>query len=106
MQVVDDSLFKTVVKTLLDPLFKYNPFFTLYYNPFSQRPEIPRKKYINYLHQVALVLSVIPRRRVRLLIGDEVGLGKTIEAIRLVKYMVTTGEARRVLIIEIGRAHV
>jgi len=99
MQVVDDSLFKTVVKTLLDPLFKYNPFFTLYYNPFSQRPEIPRKKYINYLHQVALVLSVIPRRRVRLLIGDEVGLGKTIEAIRLVKYMVTTGEARRVLII-------
>lgn len=100
MQVNRGDL-RGVLKLILDPLLKYNPFFTLYYNPFSTppSPEVPRKPYYNYLHQVALVISAIPRRNIRILVGDEVGLGKTIEAIRLVKYMASVGEARRILII-------
>jgi len=100
MQVGHGSL-ESILKLLLDPLFKYNPFFTLYYNPLltPPAPEIPRKQYCNYLHQVALVISAVPRRSIRVLIGDEVGLGKTIEAIRLIKYLVLTGEAKKVLII-------
>ncbi|MCC6010978.1 MAG: SNF2-related protein [Desulfurococcaceae archaeon] len=98
---VNQGDFKGILKLVLDPLFRYNPFFTLYYNPFSSppAPEVPRKPYYNYIHQLALVVSAIPRRSIRILVGDEVGLGKTIEAIRLVKYLVTVGEAKRILII-------
>ncbi|MEM3904294.1 MAG: hypothetical protein QXP11_01400, partial [Sulfolobales archaeon] len=95
MQVGERELIEEVLRLVLDPLFKYNPFFTLYYNPFSSQPspEIPRNPYFNYLHQISLLLDTIPRRRVRMLIGDEVGLGKTIEAIRITKYLATIGEA-------------
>jgi superfamily II DNA or RNA helicase len=101
MQVGERELIEEVLRLVLDPLFKYNPFFTLYYNPFSSQPspEIPRNPYFNYLHQISLLLDTIPRRRVRMLIGDEVGLGKTIEAIRITKYLATIGEARKILII-------
>jgi len=101
MQVGERELIEEVLRLVLDPLFKYNPFFTLYYNPFPSHPspEIPRKQYFNYVHQVALLLDTIPRKRVRVLIGDEVGLGKTVEAIRIAKYLATVGEARKILII-------
>ncbi len=101
MQVDERELIEEVLRLVLDPLYKYNPFFTLYYNPFPSQPspEIPRKQYFNYVHQVALLLDILPRRRVRVLIGDEVGLGKTVEAIRIAKYLVTVGEARKILII-------
>jgi len=39
------------------------------------------------------------RRPVRVLIADEIGLGKTISAIAVAKYLQTTGEAKRILII-------
>ncbi|MGC9122301.1 MAG: DEAD/DEAH box helicase, partial [Thermogladius sp.] len=102
MQVEEPALpLRGVLSLVLEPLFKYNPFFSLYYNPFSSPPEpqVVSKPYLNFLHQVSLVLDVIPRRRVRLLIGDEVGLGKTVEAIRLIKYLAMVGEASRILII-------
>ncbi len=101
MQLSEKSLISGVFKLVLQPLFTYNPYFTLYYNPFSTppSPEVPRKQYFNYIHQIALVLDALPRRRIRVLIGDEVGLGKTIEAIRIIKYLSTIGEAKRILII-------
>jgi superfamily II DNA or RNA helicase len=101
MQLIEKSLISEVFKLVLQPLLTYNPYLTLYYNPFSAppSPELPRKQYFNYIHQIALVLDAIPRRRVRVLIGDEVGLGKTIEAIRIIKYLSTIGEAKRILII-------
>jgi superfamily II DNA or RNA helicase len=102
MQVEEPALpLRGVLSLVLEPLFKYNPFFSLYYNPFSSPPEpqVVSKPYLNFLHQVSLVLDVIPRRRVRLLIGDEVGLGKTVEAIRLIKYLAMVGEASKILII-------
>jgi hypothetical protein len=101
MQIDRKDLIVSILKFILEPLFKYNPFFTLYYNPFSDPPgpEIPRKPYYNYLHQVALVSETIPRRNIRILIGDEVGLGKTIEALRIIKYLITIEEAKKILII-------
>lgn len=100
MQVESEGLYN-VIASIMESLFRYNPFFTIYYNPLIRdpRPEATEKPYYNYVHQIALLLDTIPRRRVRLLIGDEVGLGKTIEAIRVVKYLATLGETRRILII-------
>lgn len=101
MQVGDRELLEGLLKFVLDPLLRFNPFFTLYYNPLANppSPEIPRSQYFNYIHQIALLLDVLPRRRVRVLIGDEVGLGKTVEAIRIAKYLISVGEARKVLIV-------
>jgi superfamily II DNA or RNA helicase len=101
MQIDSRELLYEVLRLVLDPLLRFNPFFSLYYNPLSSppSPEVPRNQYFNYVHQVALLLDVIPRRRVRVLIGDEVGLGKTVEAIRIVKYLLNVGEAEKVLIV-------
>ncbi|MEM4453025.1 MAG: hypothetical protein QW182_07500, partial [Thermosphaera sp.] len=89
----EPSLFlKHLLGRLLEPMYKYNPFFNVFYNPLASPPgpEIPRKPYYNYLHQVQLVLDAVPRRRVRVIVGDEVGLGKTIEALRVAKYLLAT----------------
>ncbi|MCI4461660.1 MAG: DEAD/DEAH box helicase family protein, partial [Thermogladius sp.] len=98
---LDDESLRGLLRLVLEPLLVYNPFLSLYYNPLATPPgpEIPRTRYYNYLHQIALYLDALPRRRVRVLIGDEVGLGKTIEAIRLIKYLVSVGEAKKILII-------
>jgi superfamily II DNA or RNA helicase len=98
---LDDESLRGLLWLVLEPLLVYNPFLSLYYNPLTTPPgpEIPRTRYYNYLHQIALYLDALPRRRVRVLIGDEVGLGKTIEAIRLIKYLISVGEAKKILII-------
>ncbi|MEM3913569.1 MAG: SNF2-related protein [Desulfurococcaceae archaeon] len=90
-----------LLKIVLKPLYEYNPFFSLYYNPLVDQPQphVTFKPYYNYIHQVSLLLDLIPRSRVRILIGDEVGLGKTVEAIRIIKYLLVTNQARRILII-------
>ncbi|MEM4723318.1 MAG: SNF2-related protein [Desulfurococcaceae archaeon] len=90
-----------LLKIFLKSLLVYNPYFSLFYNPLSEpsEPQVTSKPYYNYIHQVSLLLDVIPRSRVRLLIGDEVGLGKTVEAIRIIKYLISTGQIRKVLII-------
>ncbi|MEM4684177.1 MAG: SNF2-related protein [Thermosphaera sp.] len=98
----EPSLFlKHLLGRLLEPMYKYNPFFNVFYNPLASPPgpEIPRKPYYNYLHQVQLVLDAVPRRRVRVIVGDEVGLGKTIEALRVAKYLLATGEAKKILVL-------
>jgi superfamily II DNA or RNA helicase len=98
---LDDESLRGLLWLVLEPLLVYNPFLSLYYNPLTTPPgpEIPRTRYYNYLHQIALYLDALPRRRVKVLVGDEVGLGKTIEAIRLIKYLVSVGEAKKILII-------
>lgn len=91
----------TLLDIILRPLYIYNPFFSLYYNPLVEKPQpyATSKPYYNYIHQVSLVLDLIPRRSVRILIGDEVGLGKTVEAIRIIKYLLVTNQAKRILIV-------
>jgi SNF2 family DNA or RNA helicase len=50
-------------------------------------------------HQILLTRDVIATSRRRLLIADEVGLGKTIETGMIIRELITRGDAGRVLII-------
>src|SRR5438046_2949212 len=50
-------------------------------------------------HQILLTHEVVKMCRRRLLIADEVGLGKTIETGMVVRELIARGEARRVLIL-------
>ena len=50
-------------------------------------------------HQILLTHEVIKMNRRRLLIADEVGLGKTIETGMIVRELIARGEASRVLIV-------
>ena len=50
-------------------------------------------------HQILLTHDVIKMTRRRLLIADEVGLGKTIETGMIIRELIARGEARRVLIL-------
>ncbi len=50
-------------------------------------------------HQILLTHDVIKMNRRRLLIADEVGLGKTIEAGMIIRELIARGEASRVLIV-------
>ncbi len=50
-------------------------------------------------HQILLTRDVVSLKKRRLLIADEVGLGKTIEAGMILRELMTRQEARRILII-------
>jgi superfamily II DNA or RNA helicase len=52
-----------------------------------------------FVHQVELLYKLFARKPLRALIGDEIGLGKTIEAIMLLKYLQEVGEVKRALIL-------
>lgn len=52
-----------------------------------------------YPHQVDLLSRVMFVKPVRILIGDEIGLGKTIETISILRYLEKIGELKRALII-------
>ena len=52
-----------------------------------------------YLHQYEVVARLSLRRPVRALIGDEIGLGKTVTAIALAKHLERIGRVKRTLII-------
>ena len=74
--------------------FNYHPyFFILRHSSSSEEVVYP------YAHQLELLAYLFPRRPIRVLIADEIGLGKTIEAIMLIKYLQEMGLANRVLIL-------
>ncbi len=50
-------------------------------------------------HQILLTHDIVARKRRRLLIADEVGLGKTIETGMIIRELLSRNEARRILII-------
>ncbi|RLI36045.1 helicase, partial [Candidatus Bathyarchaeota archaeon] len=52
-----------------------------------------------YIHQGEVVSAVSPRNPIRILIGDEIGLGKTITAISIMKVLEKYGRVRRILIV-------
>jgi ERCC4-related helicase len=75
-------------------MYKYNPILRFYHYS-QQRPE-PIEP---FLHQVEILTRSILRDKIRVLIGDEIGLGKTITAIVVGKYLEDSGEAKRILVL-------
>lgn len=52
-----------------------------------------------FLHQVEILTRCMLRDKVRILVGDEIGLGKTITAIVVGKYLEDIGLAKKILIL-------
>lgn len=85
-----DKLLATFVSRLVNEL-AYHPFITPYLNV--------KKAIVPFVHQHEIMALVSIRRPVRILIADEIGLGKTISAISIAKYLKKLGSANRILII-------
>lgn len=75
-------------------LVKYNPFFNVF---IDSSPNA--SSYRNYLHQIYLMARLAYQRPVRVLIADEIGLGKTVEAIRVFKHLKHVDDIKKVLIL-------
>lgn len=91
------------VKALIGEILKilsYNPYIGLYQG-VSRSGLIYTKGegYVNLLHQIDLYTEYLARDPVRLLIADEIGLGKTVEALRFIKYAWNILGARRILVV-------
>jgi SNF2 family DNA or RNA helicase len=87
---------KEAVITLLTNVLNqyiYHPLFSPYLRTSNENP--PR----HYLHQCETLARLALRKPIRVLIGDEIGLGKTITAIAIAKYLENTGRARKTLIV-------
>ncbi|MEM0328714.1 MAG: helicase-related protein [Thermoproteota archaeon] len=83
---------KTLITNVLNQL-SYHPLFAPYLKTSTENPP----QY--YLHQCEVIAKLAVRKPIRVLIGDEIGLGKTITAIAIAKYLEITGRAKRFLII-------
>lgn len=81
-----------LTKSLLDSL-RYHPYV------FMLRQHSYGEAIYPYAHQLEALAYLFARRPVRVLIGDEIGLGKTVEAIMVVKYLRELGRAKRVLVL-------
>ncbi|OYT46227.1 helicase [Candidatus Bathyarchaeota archaeon ex4484_40] len=83
---------KAFLKSLLEEL-SYHPLVAPYLNVSGNPPIEP------FIHQVEVASSLAPRNPIRVLIGDEIGLGKTITAISTAKILEKYGRVRRILIV-------
>jgi len=84
------------VEELLAKVFEelsYHPFIAPYLNASRINP--PQ----HYIHQCEVIGRLALRKPIRVLIGDEIGLGKTVTALGVAKYLEKLGRVRRVLII-------
>ena len=87
---------REAVKTFLTNVlnqFRYHPLLSPYLKTSTENP--PK----HYLHQCETIARVALRKPIRVLIGDEIGLGKTITALAIAKYLENTERVKRTLII-------
>jgi len=82
-----------LLKSVLES-FRLHPYF--YMLDKSTRSVEPLEP---YAHQLDLLIRVTPRRPVRVLVGDEIGLGKTIEAILIMEHLFEAGYASKALVL-------
>ncbi|MCX8185271.1 MAG: helicase-related protein [Sulfolobales archaeon] len=71
----------------------YHPLFAPYLKTSTEDP--PQ----HYLHQCEIIVRLALRKPIRVLIGDEIGLGKTVTALAVAKYLESTGRVKRTLIV-------
>ncbi len=87
---------RTAVSNLLTNVLNqlsYHPLFSPYLKNSTENPP----QY--YLHQCEVIARLALRKPIRVLIGDEIGLGKTITALAIAKYLENIGRVKRTLII-------
>jgi len=76
--------------------YRFHPFFFILnvnLNTNADPPVLP------FAHQAELLFRLVFRRPVRILVGDEIGLGKTIEAILIVRFLEGRDKVRRILLL-------
>ena len=88
------ALLKNIVHLLSN-----DPVIFFYSHLYTTDPRYLRRPIRAYLHQVDLFSRLQLRRPIRVLIGDEIGLGKTIEATAILRYLDVRGEINKVLIL-------
>lgn len=83
-----------IVSVITAIYLKYNPFFNMFIgtNPRASF-------YRNYIHQIYLMARLAFQRPIRVMVADEIGLGKTVEAIRILKHLKLVDQIKKVLII-------
>ena len=87
---------KVVVQDFLTRVLhelSFHPFVAPYIGASRQNP--PQ----HYVHQCEVIGKVALRKPIRILLADEIGLGKTVTAIGIAKYLQKLGRAKKVLII-------
>jgi len=88
------NTFANIIDYIFNTLLKYNPIIQFYKyletRPFPIEP---------FFHQVEILARCILRDPIRILIGDEIGLGKTITAIILGKYLQEVGRINKILVL-------
>lgn len=72
---------------------RFHPLFSPYLKTSTENP--PQ----HYLHQCETIVRLAFRKPVRVLIADEIGLGKTITAAAIAKYLENIGRVKRTLIV-------
>lgn len=80
-----------IIKLFISELFQEHPLFRLYL--------MGKREFKGYLHQAELLYRLILREPVRALIADEIGLGKTVEALLLIDWGFRKKIFNRVLIL-------
>ena len=83
-----------VAGLLYDIISKHNPVLRFYQHSASRPAPVEP-----FLHQVEILARCMLRSRVRILVGDEIGLGKTITAIAVGRYLEDVGLAKRILVL-------
>ena len=79
-----------LIKYLYKIYYKYHPYLQ-FLKPSGNKLEL-------FLHQVEFLLKNMFRTPIRVILGDEIGLGKTVSSIVLARYLYELGEVRRVLV--------
>jgi len=91
---MDERSLESLLSFVFETMYTYNPFLRFYhYSPQRPKPVEP------FLHQVEILTRCILRDKIRVLVGDEIGLGKTITAIVVGKYLEDSGEVKRILVL-------
>ncbi len=88
-----DEQVRNLIKSVIEG-FKYHPLFFMFRKSvYSEDPVYP------FAHQLELLVKLFVRRPIRVIIGDEIGLGKTISAIMLIHYLLEVEGIKRILIL-------
>ena len=83
----------TLLDRILESYSHFNPFFSFLIPETRGNPIEP------FLHQVEVASRLLFRKPIRVLIADEIGLGKTITALALLRKLAKLGQVKRVLIL-------